>query len=224
MIKKLQWDSDFFDYPVGKITISTKDEYENLNLSINKNYKLLYIFSNEALEIQNNLVDKKVTLHKQITNPSKKNGVIEYNIKEHSFDELLELTYLSGSHSRFKTDMNFTHNEFKKLYKEWIIQSIEKKIAFSILIKYINQTIAGFITLQKKNNNTCSIGLIAVSQLYQGRKIATDLIKHGEYISYKNGFTNIEVATQLDNTPALNLYKKNNFTIKQVSYIYHLWN
>jgi len=222
MIKKLSWDSDFFGYPVGKILIDKKNKFDSVIPK--KKYKLIYVFSKEELAIKDSLVDKKVILHKKITNTQVQVACFEYNSKKHSYKELLELTYLSGKFSRFNTDINFTNSEFKQLYKLWIDKSVEKKNAFSVIVKLVNNTIAGFMTLQEQDKSTSSIGLIAVAALYQGKNIASELIKQGEFIAAKKGYTKIQVATQLDNIPAMNLYKKNSFNIKEINYIYHLWN
>lgn len=222
MIKKLKWDTDFFGFSIGKLIIKKKNEFNSHK--IEKSFKLIYVFSNVKLDISDFLVDTKVILSKPITQNKKQDNCFEYNLKKHSYNELLKLTYLSGKHSRFKTDKMFSSSQFEKLYKTWINQSISKKNAFSTIIKYIDNKIVGFITLQEINKQTCTIGLIAVNELYQGKSIATDLIKHSENLAFNKGYSFIEVATQLNNVPAINLYKKNGFKVKKTTYIYHLWN
>ena len=110
------------------------------------------------------------------------------------------------------------------MYKEWINKSINKKNSDKVLIKCLEDEIAGFVTLNKKDAHTSEIGLIAVSEKFQGKNIASKLIEECEFLSVKQNLPNIEVATQYENFPARRLYEKNNFGIKNIKYIYHYWN
>jgi len=227
MVKKLDWDSNLFGYPVGLQKINSKEIFDiEKFIEASKNYRLVYIYSDIELNVGLNLelVDKKVIFHKLNELNKNLSEIVEFNTQRHSYQELLDLAYLSGISSRFQIDTNFKNNEFIKLYKQWVDNSINGKIAFKILIKHINNKIAGFITLRIINNGTTQIGLIAVNKLFQGRNIASSLIKECESISLDNGYSNIEVATQFDNKPAIKLYEKNNFSVKSKTYIYHFWN
>ena len=170
------------------------------------------------------LVDKKVLFTKKLELSNDNSDIEEYKSIKHSYQELLDLTYLSGNSSRFFQDANFNNNEFEKLYKEWIDKSISNEIAFKVLIKSINNKIAGFVTLGKDDDETSQIGLIAVNKLFQGRNIATSLIKECENLSLQKGYSKLNVTTQLNNKAAIKLYKRNNFRINSIKYIYHFWN
>ena len=75
-------------------------------------YKLIYIFS--LIPIENKSLvdaDTKIELEK-IGLDKNEVSLINYNENEHDFDDLLDLVFLSGIFSRFKTDVNFMNNEF----------------------------------------------------------------------------------------------------------------
>ena len=148
----------------------------------------------------------------------------EFDLKIHSYEELLDLAFLSGNLSRFKVDSNFSNNEFEKLYKEWVNNSINKKIAFKTFVKTVQKKVVGFITLGEKDADTAKIGLIAVNEMFQGKRIASKLIKSCEIISKQNKYAGLEVSTQFSNNQAMAFYKKNDFEINKITYIYHLWN
>lgn len=169
-------------------------------------------------------MDKKVIYSKQLSNPKKAQQILEYVPEIHSYDQLLNLAYLSGICSRFKRDKNFMNNEFRLLYKEWLDKSIDKKLSFKVLIKHLEDEIAGFVTLNKKDMHTSEIGLIAVGEKFQGRNIGTQLIQECEFLSVEQNLPNIDVATQYENSPARRLYERNNFSIKNITNIYHYWN
>jgi len=226
MIDKLTWDSEFFGYNVGRYIIDNQLFDENLLKENKDNFKLIYIFSDEAIhdikEIK--LVDIKVIFEKKIAKDLKDNeSIVEFDSNIQNYSELEQLAYLSGIYSRFKIDENFKNNEFQKLYKIWLDNSLNGKIAFKVFVKIIDQKIAGFVTLKKNDDKTSQIGLISVSDIFQGRGIASELIKKAEYESWKNGFEVLQVPTQFKNKPALKLYTKNGFEIKEKKYIYHYW-
>ncbi len=226
MIERAKWDSDFFKFPIGFFRFNEKTNW-NLDKLIAeaKEYKLVYIFSETKLDhLPFKLVDKKVNFSKTlvpVVNSEKE--IVDFDAKYHNYSDLLELGYLSGTYSRFKLDKKFTDKEFRTLYKIWIDNSLNGEIAFKVFVKIELDKIAGFVTLQEKNFRTSQIGLIAVNPEFQGKNIASDLIKKCESASLSRGYPNLEVATQFDNIAARKLYKKNDFEIKTMEYIYHLW-
>jgi dTDP-4-amino-4,6-dideoxy-D-galactose acyltransferase len=227
MISKAEWDSKFFDYPIGILKIKEGNNFDLKKIiAESKEFKLVYIISEMNLEDISllKLMDKKVIYSKQLTKRKNSEQILEYAPEIHSYDQLLNLAYLSGIYSRFKRDENFMNNEFHLLYKEWLDKSIDKKLSFKVLIKHLENEIAGFVTLNKKDAHTSEIGLIAVNEAFQGRNIGSKLIQECEFLSIKQNFSNIEVATQYENLPARRLYEKNNFGIKNITYIYHYWN
>lgn len=225
MIEKVNWDSDFFGYNVGKLNVYSVDDYNNF-LKENKNeYKLIYLFSKTELKLENQnikKVDNKLTFIKVIENQNIENvnnSIKELTINSDNFESILELAYLSGIYSRFKLDNNFKNEEFKKLYKVWITNSNQKKI----IVKCQNESILGFV-LYSIDKDKAIIELISVSESTQGQGIASELIHEIEKIGQKNNCKSIEVVTQGNNLPAINLYKKNNFNLFNSVLIYHYWN
>jgi dTDP-4-amino-4,6-dideoxy-D-galactose acyltransferase len=228
MIDKLTWDSEFFGYNVGLYNLEN-DRFDNKLFHENKeNFELIYIFSESEieLELENKikLVDVKTLFEKKVSNNLIDNEtIISFDSSIHNYSELEQLAYLSGTFSRFKIDTNFKNNEYYKLYKIWLDKSIEYSIALKVFVKIIDNKIAGFVTLKKNNEKTSQIGLIAVSDAFQGRGIASELIKKAEFESFINGFEYFQVPTQFENKPALKLYEKNGFEIINKVFIYHYW-
>jgi dTDP-4-amino-4,6-dideoxy-D-galactose acyltransferase len=225
MIDKLDWDSNFFNLKIGKLT-TDENHLNGVADSILNQYDLVYIFSEQELNDLNarvHLVDVKVNFSK--TNLGFNEGIIisEYNNTKHSYNKLLELAILSGVHSRFKKDHRFNIGAYEKLYKMWIDKSIDKSIAQHVLVDVLDGELAGFVTLQFSTDGIGIIGLIAVDPLYQGKKIASRLIQSCENLCISNNINKLEVSTQLDNNPAMQLYKNAKFNIKTKQFIYHHW-
>jgi dTDP-4-amino-4,6-dideoxy-D-galactose acyltransferase len=223
----LDWDSNFYGKKIYCIDIESEFETEAIIEYASKlDFDLVYLFSKEKLNISDSnnffLADEKVIFYKEI----KQSNLVD-KLDNHIFstsnltDSLLELALISGSFSRFNIDKNL-QPKFKKLYSTWIEKSISRELASDVLVYKIENKEVGFITVKKKEKNGV-IGLVAVNPVYHGRSIGSSLINSIENWCLKNDVLELEVATQLSNKQACAFYKKNEFVIKQVQYIYHYY-
>lgn len=228
MVEELQWDSNFFGFPVGRIDVdAVKEESWKAALAEKKHYRVIYIFSDHEIKTvppEVTITDIKVTFRKEINQVEKDlSSISEYDPHKHSYEELLDLVYLSGTYSRFKKDVGFSYKGFLKLYREWIDISIRLETT-KVLVKQNSGVIAGFITLDEVSKETSKIGLITVHPEYRGKNLGTQLIQACQQVALDQGKSILEVSTQDDNVAAKNLYVKNGFKINKIKYIYHLWN
>lgn len=224
IINKLEWDSKFFGYPIGRIDVGQQTSL-NLNMLNLNEYKLIYLFSeNELLEVEMKenaiqLVDIKVQLGKSADPKAKINQQV---VPIDSLSEqLINLALQSGVYSRYKLDIHFKNNEFERLYTTWITKAVND--ASTIVYGYIDEGfLAGFITLSIKNNSV-DIGLIAVDEQKRGLQVGTKLLAAADAFAVENGIKKITVNTQFENKKAMSFYTKNAFNILNRTYIYHLW-
>jgi dTDP-4-amino-4,6-dideoxy-D-galactose acyltransferase len=226
MIEKLVWDSEFFGYNVGKII---SDTTFNGILTSTSDFKLIYIFSNKPIvEISNKLVDEKLEYIKLIEQNTIELSVSVCELSNISYlrQDMLELVFLSGLHSRFKEDSGFKNSEFEKLYTKWFDKSIEniEKGQSKIFVCVENQQIQGFVTLDFETEDIGRIGLIAIQEESQNKGFASQLIKACEKECMKKNIKFLKVATQGINNSAIKLYEKNEFKLDSKIYIYHHWN
>jgi len=233
MIEKLDWDSSFFGYNIGKINIQNNDTFDFREFKSEcKNFKLVYVFSDQTIDNSELLlVDKKIVFHQYINanidvQSEYKSEIIfeSFDVGKHSLEMLKDLSLQSGIYSRFFVDKNFKNNEYEKLYLKWIENSVDKIISFDIIVALKDNKILGFATLNKKDENLVDIGLVAVSESYRGLGIGKKIINESIMRSKKIGFNEIQVVTQLNNSPANNLYKSTKFEIQNITNIYHFWN
>lgn len=233
-VKYLDWDSTFFNLKIGRIDYNDKISKILNEISLNENFDLIYLFSKtylnqEEIEMLRNiaevkLVDKKVTFLKMLDNTkiSKIHCNIE-EVNESAYNErLYNLALLSGSHSRFKTDVRFKSGSFENLYKTWLNKSLKGEFDDKVFVYMNNGNIDGFITL-KIIQDSLIIGLIAVNEVCHGKGIGRSLIARAEHYANENGITKIFVSTQEDNTNAFKFYLSQNFLISAKDYIYHIW-
>ena len=228
MIKRLDWDSNFFGYEIGQVEINYFDQKsKSVLLNEADRFKLVYITSNKEMYpiIENaKLVDIKIQLTKEvlIEEDCKKVNLSEYNLENN--EQLKKLAFQSGIYSRFKRDINFTKNEYEKLYAKWIEDSINKLIADNIIVYKDNcNQYKGFITVKHKMD-FAEIGLIAVDELSRGKGIGVALLNYVNNLTKVAGLKKIVVTTQFENIPAMKLYERAGYKVISKKYIYHLWN
>lgn len=235
-IQLLAWDTETFKRKIGRVSFEQAVTYEEfhelLTLARFEKYELLYIFQSEEIDFfykdefaEMSMVDQKVIFNKKLEQEKLRIDispfVSEYQ-NENVTPQLLNLAYESGRYSRFYVDKHFLRNDFQELYSMWITRSVSKEIADEVLVYEKEGIIAGMLTY-KITDNVATIGLIAVDPQIQGKKIGTELITFMEYKLSQLAVSEINVATQIQNMRACCFYKKNKYSIKQITKIYHVW-
>ena len=175
-------------------------------------------------KLSGKLVDEKITFYsksKKLENYEGYEFVKPYQHEDPS-GKLIDLALQSGIYSRFKTDLNFNSNEFEKLYTEWIVKSVKRKIADVVFVSYNGYDETGFVTAETKNNRGI-IGLIAVDGAERGKSIGKKLMDVTLDYFYGKNIEIVEVATQKANVGACRFYKAIGFEIKNIVNVYHLW-
>lgn len=229
----LQWDTNFFGYPVAKIYSNNLSDQElrECLASLKPDARLVYYAS--ANKIEDNhvllkefnglLVDRKTTFCKEVclSNAYSNNHVIEYN-NNFNLEELLQLSIGSGIYSRYKADPNIEEIKYEALYKEWMINSIEGALADKVLVYVNDNTILGVITLDLRNNRV-NVGIISVREDARGKGIGKSLLGAAEEFAVKNKILETQVVTQGANKAACALYNSYGYRIEKVEYFYHFW-
>ena len=215
-IQILHWDSNFFNKKIGKLCVLDSNK-EYMTKLVKSNFDLVYVFSNNPLNLKE--IDIKVTYTKTSNNQLRYNNVEKFNIDKHSYDELLNLVYLSGHESRFRKDPLIQDLDFKKLYQTWLNNLLSDSKS-NVLISVFDKKIVGFIGFSF-NIEIYKIDLFAVDELYQKKGIGKNLLNAVE--AFADSRNIISVQTQLNNKKACNFYKKHGFTEMTKEYIYHFW-
>jgi dTDP-4-amino-4,6-dideoxy-D-galactose acyltransferase len=223
MIKQLEWDSGFFNLKVGQLIFDKTQPLSGV-----PDFDLIYVTSESDFDLEiekfgNTFSEVKVKFAKEI----KKSDFKSENI--HSIDDidiatqdLYQLAYESGKNSRFLLDKNFKAEDFKKLYRTWVDNSISKEIATDILVYADANEIRGFVTY-KINDESASVGLIAVDGNHQEKGIGRQLLNHLESILFHENITKLTIPTQQENIQACNFYKKQGYLADELTYIKHYW-
>lgn len=223
-IKRLDWDSNFFGYEVGEIeNESDFSESENYHLIVLKQKR------EEEIEIEGfikSFQETKVVFNKKLEKNSLKffeNSIIDFDDEVIDKEFLYSLAFESGKFSRFRLDSNFPKHKFELLYTKWVDNSINKQFADKIFYVKEIDDIVGFVTL-KNNNKFSTIGLIAVSENYQGRGLGKKLLLRVEEYCISQNIFEVKIPTQKENKAACHFYNKTGYNINEELIIKHYWN
>ena len=171
IVKPLSWDSAFFNLKIGEL----QSEVDAATGNIQGDFDLVYVKSSKEFEL--NLLNysakysevKVVFEKKGITAHANSSTTIsDVFHTEYNLDDLYQLAFESGRYSRFAMDPLFTEINFRKLYRTWIDNSLNKTFADGFLVDYVKKEIRGFVTYQIKDTKAV-IGLIATSPKYYWR-------------------------------------------------------
>ena len=227
----LDWDTNFFGRKIAKVVVCDSDErYVEEKLSQYKalDFDLVYIFLpgdfvlSEILCSSYNcrLVDCKLIYNTYVEEEYEVSPqVVEY--KGEALP-LYDLGLQSGIHSRYRMDPYFAEDDFQRLYKRWIDNSVQYLIADKIFVFDGGQGIKGFVTV-KIQDEDASIGLIATDSKQRGRGVGSQLLAAVKKYVKDIGGRHLSVATQKGNGLACSFYEKNGFSLKSETNIYHAW-
>ena len=226
MIEKVNWDSAFFAFSVGKTFVNDPSTFDNDTFLLSaEKYRLVYVFSAGPLTDTKALkhVDVKLTFQKKIHHSFPTNWTF-FHEAQHDKSKLQQLVFESGIYSRFRTDLNFDERCFYSMYEIWIQKSIESNLS-AVLIEQFNNELVGFVTVDfAEGSNIASIGLIAVSQESRGQGVGGKLLRQAESLAASRHCNILRVATQKQNEKASAFYLWNGFELAEQLYIYHYWN
>jgi len=226
------WDSAFFGFPVGSLLVDDKIKTAKLNellIKAKEQFKLLYLVTSEREQVKltgftkyTSYIDERFIFEKEVDCELKKldNSVIEIT-KEEEPTSLYKLAFESGTYSRFKMDGRFTKDQFEKLYRKMVENTIQKDYEDKIFVKK-DKKIEGFVTV-KKVKNQLHIGLIGVDPEFQGTGVGSMLMSRVEIYAAEIEAKRISVLTQKLNENAIRFYKKYGFQVARHECIFHLW-
>jgi len=224
IFKKDEWLTNILEYDVYNI------DYDSI-----KHYKKELVLPYSALyciKIPNNDVITTITLinsgfeyicnnivfelveHSIVQNNTGIN-ICPYSAKMQS--DILWTAGKSFSFSRFHKDQKIPEYKANKIYQEWIKNHIEGKRGDGLLVAEKDGITVGFLATISTENYV-SIDLICVNSDYQKLGVASSLVSF--FIETVYG-KKIRVETQSSNIPAIKLYEKYNFKIKETFNVFH---
>lgn len=237
LFRLLEWDTDFFGFPVASIVPVrlTEVELDHTLASMRKaGVRLAYWASDPgdgesqraALSCGGFLADRKVTYIVDVgkfPRPVDRAGLaIGKYTDPIPTAEMEELALQAGSHSRFKVDPRMPAGKFADLYRLWIRNSVRGKIAAAVIVARREGRIVGMVTVGEKNGRG-DIGLIAVDAGMRGMNVGASLVAAAVDWARARGFERAQVVSQGENDAACRFYERCGYSVDKVEILYHFW-
>ncbi|EPY2277506.1 GNAT family N-acetyltransferase [Clostridium sporogenes] len=220
MIKKLEWDSSYWNLKIAHCIYENNDEIrEYLNkedvdiiqtqINIDKTQQIRNL---ENLNFR--FIDLNITycINLEVDNISCEKYIIA---DEKNINNIENIASRVFHNSRFNIlDIKKT----KDFYKLWAKKSVLGKLDDVCLIeKNENDEIEGFVTIKKISEDCAKIGLIGVNPICQNRSVGSNLISQAKSYLLPKGVKRLFVSTQGSNIRAQNFYIKNSFRVYDIS-------
>ncbi len=122
--------------------------------------------------------------------------------------------------SRYSKDSSLGRNQSRKIYTNWLNNSLYNNYASEAFLVFDQSTAIGIITIKIKDK-IGSIDLLGIRQKYQNKGLATYLLKKAVDYLITQDINDIFVTTEGENIPANIFYQKNNFILQNVELVYH---
>jgi len=233
MVKKLPWDSIFFNKQIGELIITSyslsgikhaieKAKADGFKYIICKSklQKTSLIHILESLHFY--LADIGITLeietdsflfNKHALPPARQSIKIAV---EKDIPELNKVARSLFIDSRFYNDPFFSKKEADSLYQAWIENSV-KGIAADRVFWLPRK---GFVICKKSDGNKGKIVLIGIRKGLRNKGIGTMLLEEAITWFKNEGLTAVTVRTQWRNINAMNFYLKSGFFIKESDIVF----
>ena len=230
--KILEWDTNFFNFNVAEVKKNTLQETVRkekiFKFLLDNNVRLAYYYSQNKLnfnlseEYEIDLIISRVPLEKKIVSDFPIHKNIGFYNEDYPDESLIELAQLAGRQGRFGLDPKISNEQCDGIFKNWIINSVNKKMASHILVYKEKSEIVGFATIDIKEGKGYT-PLFAVKRKFEGKGISFALMRAIETVLKKEGCPIAVGGTQELNEKALKVYKRYGLIPQKREFIYHLW-
>ena len=228
MIKKLEWDTEFFRKKIGALIFDEISESvlaNDLEEAKRKNYKYIVCQLKSPKTSTINMLegykfylsDVGITWEMKVDeylSMSKIRGLGSNAQPSEAVKKdipgLREMIKPMFPNSRFYSDPFFSQEEADNLHYIWIENSVLGNAADVVL----HIPSKGFVTCRKIENGIGEIILIGVKDRLRGKSLGQTLMDFSVKWFSENQTKNIRVKTQLKNVGAMNFYRKLGFSIE----------
>jgi len=234
----VDWDSKFFNFPVGRLNLSPGFSMETLDETFRQaknDYRLIYIFLKgkgpnelEGFEAPCVCYDRRLVYEKSIESPiTKLDPRLRLYTAAACTKRLESLAVISGEQSRFRRDPQILPF-YERLFLTWISNAIFAGTADAIWVwNGDDGKPSGLATVRvTKHDQTIKdgrIGMLGIEEKYRRCGVGTKLIQACEYWGVSAGLDRTSLAVPAE-CPAYNrLCEKAGYKPGSEVCVYHYW-
>lgn len=231
----LDWDSQFFGFPIGKISgplFPAKISRIRRWCKKHKIKCLYYLCPSEdpaSIQAAGDFGFRSVDIRchykirikgKARTRPRRLKGIMTPSPRD--LPTLQNLAATAFKKSRFNADPHFGKKRAADLYRIWIKKSCEGW-AHQVWAARRQGKIAGFITCHLEARRTGRIGLFAVRKEFRRQGIGSQLMTAAINYFAQKGMREVQAATQGCNLESQGLFAKSGLRLAAMHLWFHKW-
>jgi dTDP-4-amino-4,6-dideoxy-D-galactose acyltransferase len=231
-IERLEWDSDFFGFGVGRVTaarLAPRDAAGCARRARELGLRCLYFLADpgdpeswrEAIGAGFDPIDIRVELDRELplagqTSPDRELA------GEGDLPALIHLARGAFAESRFFRDPRFPAGKAEELFSLWIRRGVSHSDGFTVLSRSSGEP-SGFVSARMTSIESGRIELVAIAPAHRGQGIGLRLLDACMGELARRGARRICVVTQGSNAAAQRLYERAGFRTRSVGIWFHGW-
>jgi ribosomal protein S18 acetylase RimI-like enzyme len=226
----LDWDSQFWGFRIALVENGSESGLSALDAwATNHDVDCVYLrldagdfpIIHLAEEVGFQLMDIRMDFARILSAIPETQDVAILHARVDDVPELVAMARDAHTDSRFFADPRFPDSKCREFYATWIANSVSG-FADAVLVATVQDSVAGYITGHFEHE-TGRIGLIAVADQFQNRRVGSTLTSSMLSLFAKAGLSSAHVATQGSNRKAQRLYQRRGFSIDDVQLTFHRW-
>lgn len=234
LVERLEWDSNFFGFGVGRVRSSRlrRDEaVECFSQARQLGLRCLYFLAaagdpaswRHATAAGFLPVDVRIELElQQGREPPAARELGAELASRADLADLLRLSAHAFGESRFFRDPGFPREKADELFRIWVSRGVQEAGFFTVLERDAGVP-AGFVTGRALEAGRGRIELVAVDASRRGHGVGTRLLASAKAEFFRRALTTLSVATQGSNLGAQRLYQEAGFRTASVGLWLHGW-
>ena len=176
---------------------------------------------NSAIRVGYDMVDIRVTLRMTLDS-----SISDRSVEIAAPDDIEAMASIASTAfpaSRFSVDPHLDDNRCADFYDTWLRNSVSGQMADAIVVSRHFGEIDGFMTVRIAKDHTGLLPLVAIRADRRGRGVGRRLLDDALAWFGAQRCRELDVVTQLSNTPAIGLYESVGFRIVESGIWLHRW-
>ena len=233
----LDWDSQFFGFPIGRVVPCRLDAIalkQIMNWAVARGIRCLYClcdFDNydAVRQLEHNgfyLVDIRLTLEMALKEPIQErmaiSGVEIRLARSSDMPDLERIAAVSHVDSRFFFDKLFPREKCAELYPRWLLRDANDPTT-ALFVADLDGQPVGYLSCRLASADTATISLVGLGERARGRGIGKQLLLTAMTYALAQGRLRMNVVTQGRNIAAQRLYQGAGFRTVSLQIWFHRW-
>ena len=231
-VRRLEWDSEFFGFPIGEGHPVTCDDVAAVDAwAADERLRCVYLcvpaenfaLLHAAESFGFHLMGVHVTcdICAPFGTAAGSDHIVVRPVRPADVAALERIAGGAHPDTRFHADPGFSRESCRRLYETWIRRSSEGW-ADSVLVAERGTDVVGYVTLHRRGGSA-RIGLIAVAGDTRGTGLGRALMRAAFDWCERQSIERVTVTTQAQNVAALRFYIRCGFVVDRMDFWLHKW-